>query len=103
MLRFRNRFKGESSELHTCPCGLRITMSVTPETGRQTIIHELPWCKGFAKVMRDLTEQDRSSQLHHAAVVIDPVALNVQTVVVADGDRIEDVDSVPDIASGVPN
>lgn len=93
MLRFRNRFTGAPSTLLECNCGRRLTFSRAE--GRQSIIHELPWCERFEDLMKRL--QAEGGQLHQAAVVY--AEQGVETVLVADGDVPGDVTHVPDLRS----
>lgn len=99
MLRFRNRFKGSPSRLHTCPCGLRVTES--REAGRQILIHELPWCFWFEGIMKKLSAEP-GTQLHHAVVLGEIGKSVAETIVVTDGDTTEDVEHLPDLRSRGP-
>jgi hypothetical protein len=90
MLRFRNRFQGAPSDLLRCRCGLLLTTSGEP--GRQTIIHELPWCDAFRAAIEQLQASDPTARLHQALVVAD-ADKGIDTLIVADGDRIEDVET----------
>jgi hypothetical protein len=82
MLRFRNRFKGQPSDPHECPCGRRISRSITG--GRETLIHELPWCARFEALV-DESRRHPDIELHTALVS------DRETIVVADGDTPADI------------
>ena len=92
MLRFRNRFTAAPSLILTCHCGRRLTYSGAD--GRQTIIHELPWCDRFEGLMKKL-QAEPGAQLHQAAIYA--TESGVETVLTADGDRFADVDTIPNL------
>lgn len=97
MLRFRNRFKGQTSDLSKCGCGRHVTTSYAE--GRWTIIHELPWCDRFTEFMAEL--KAGGAQMHQAVVLAAPSLGVASTAVVADGDSLDDVkDPVPAPSSG---
>lgn len=87
MLRFRNRFKGTPSDLHVCKCGQRLTHSIAD--GRETFIHELPWCAAFKAIVDAHVGQPDVST--HIAVAQVGSASPVETVILADGDSASDV------------
>jgi hypothetical protein len=97
MLRFRNRFTGTQSQLHQCPCGRRVTES--SQGGRQTLIHELPWCPVFTRVVEQL-RADPSSQLHQAVVLIEAGKDTIETIVTADGDTTDDINAPVPVSPG---
>jgi hypothetical protein len=85
--RFRNRFTDNAmpSELGKCKaCGVYVTRSVVG--GRETMIHELPWCQSFRDLVTALHGVP-GTELHMAVGTTDR-----QTVIIADGDTVADVD-----------
>lgn len=76
-LRFRNRFRGAPTKLLICPCGRRLSVSVAD--GRETLIHELPWCQEF-DVLVGAVESDASTRFHVA--VVDTA---LEMTIIADG------------------
>jgi hypothetical protein len=86
MLRFRNRFKATTSEAHTCMCGRHVTLSVAD--GRETIIHELPWCEAFEAIIAKYAPEPGVTP-HVAVCAVGPGVS--KTLVIADGDSVEDV------------
>jgi hypothetical protein len=88
-LRFRNRFKSAPSELRVCDCGGRVSFTVVEQ--RETVIHELPWCARFEALMREIAAIDAGEGkpiTPHVALVN---VADRETVVVADGDSVDDV------------
>lgn len=88
-LRFRNRFTAKPSEVGSCKgCGLHITH--TTADGRETFIHELPWCGAF-RAFVEKAQPEPGTQLHMALGNV----TDRETLVIADGDTIADVDVRP--------
>ena len=97
MLRFRNRFTAKPVESRTCSCGRFVTFELSD--GRETIIHELPWCDKF----RELTEAIQAAGDtnggnvgHHVALMASTVDRTpvTSTIVIADGDTPAEVENV---------
>jgi hypothetical protein len=82
VLRFRNRFKGAPSEMKTCRCGRRVTFTVAD--GRETVIHELPWCPVFGALIKSIEHEPGVE--HHVALAQVGTGAPVETVIIADGD-----------------
>lgn len=83
-LRFRNRFTGRPSPVVACSCGRQVSFSL--EEGRETVIHEVPWCPRFEELMQRL-EGEAGVEMH-VALVAPEVG---KTIIVADGDTVDDV------------
>lgn len=83
-LRFRNRFKTQTHEAGTCRCGRYLTHE--SNDGRETIIHQLPWCPEFEALVKRI-EPERDVQMHVA--LMNP--LKKETIVIADGDTPTDI------------
>lgn len=83
-LRFRNRFTAKESQLRQCECGRTVSRSVSD--GRETLIHELPWCALFEQLVTAATSEP-AIELHVAMVN----ATDQETMVIADGDTVADV------------
>jgi hypothetical protein len=91
--RFRNRFTrgdGDPAQIRTCQCGRFV--SVSEANGRQTAIHELPWCARFETLMREI-EGQAGVALHGGVVTVDDLEskANPEMVIIADGDTAADV------------
>lgn len=84
MLRFRNRFTERPSPVVDCGCGLRVSFSQT--NGRETVIHEVPWCPTFERLMQRL-QGEAGVEMHVALVAPE----EGKTMIVADGDSVDDV------------
>lgn len=57
-LRFRNRFKAGVVEIHPCRCGVNFSRSV--EGGRETFLHEEPWCEPFQRLVQAVRQQEEA-------------------------------------------
>jgi hypothetical protein len=95
MIRFRNRFTAKPVESRTCRCGRFVSFEVSD--GRETVIHELPWCDRFRELMAALKaagEAHGGDVSHHIALMESTVDRTpiTRTLVIADGDSAADVD-----------
>lgn len=84
-LRFRNRFTADSCVIRECPCGLRVAHTVND--GRETVIHELPWCPTFRALMGVVADSPDAAL--HMALVAPELG---EMMVTADGDTLADVE-----------
>jgi hypothetical protein len=97
MLRFRNRFTAKPVESRVCGCGRLVTREVSD--GRETIIHEHPWCDRFRELIAAIDaagEAEGGNVSHHVALMaaIPDRSAVVRTVVVADGDSADECERV---------
>ena len=83
-MRMRFRFRAAPSLGFTCSCQRHISVSL--ERGRETVIHELPWCERFAALMARV-EGEPEVDLHTA--LMDP--MGGQTTIIADADSVADL------------
>jgi len=98
MLRFRNRFTAKPvGDCRVCACGRFVTCETSD--GRETIIHELPWCDAFRELVGKLHaagEAHGGGVSHHVAMLESTVDRTpvTNTIVIADGDTPAEVENV---------